>query len=387
MITREKIDALIGFAAGEMPVLSFFLEVDGARDPEGPYAVRAEEMIRQARLGLGEREGFTEAQRESAAADLDRIARFVRKEFERGDRRGLAVFACSPRGLWQVEPLGCRIKDRLILQNHAYVRPLILLMEENPRFGVALVDREKGHFFAIEQGEIVAQEEIRDNVPGRIRPGSWYGLADRGIERRVDSHIHQHLKHLAAVLDTFTRAERLTRLLIGGTPDVVPEFRDTLSGRVRDLVVGVLANPLFPTPSEVLARSGEAMRGIEAESEAALVRRALDEAYPQGRAAVGLEATLDALYRGAVATLIVGRERVQPGRACRRCGRLFVEETACPVCQERAPAAVQDLIEEAVDAALYEGADVVFVDETPEWSRHEGIGALLRFEPPSAPPG
>jgi peptide subunit release factor 1 (eRF1) len=389
MLNQAQIESLIGLPDDGHPVVSLFLEVDGATDRDSSYVPRAEELVRAARAGLLGQKTISASQRDDALTDLDRVVHFVREEFVRENHRGLVVFASRARRLWRVFPLFCRVKDRIVVEGHAYVRPLVQLMEDNPRCGVALVGREKGRLFVIEQGEVASQQEIADAVPGRIRPASRYGLADasRLLERHVDEQIHRHLRYMSAVLDTLVREEGLEYVLIGGPPDVLPEFRRTLTRKVRERIVGSIPIPLHLTPEEVLARSIASLQEARRAADETLIRDVLDEAGPNGErfATVGLAPTLDMLYRGAIQILVVGRDRAVSGLLCRRCGRLFAEGSICPVCGDTQPGEIQDLIEEAVDSALRGGAEVVFMEETPDWARRGGIGALLRFLPEPGP--
>lgn len=75
----------------------------------------------------------------------------------------------------------------------------------------------------------------------------------------------------------------------------------------------------------------------------------------RGSATMEVEATLAALYAGAVQTLAIERNLVLRGYVCQVCHRLFVQDGICPECGQDTPEPVGDLVEAAVEATLRPG--------------------------------
>ena len=82
--------------------------------------------------------------------DLDHIAQFETK-VERKDWRGLAIFGCAARHLWQVHPW-VRGSRPIPVAKSAAIRPLATLINDYPRCAVALVDRKQARLFLLEGG-------------------------------------------------------------------------------------------------------------------------------------------------------------------------------------------------------------------------------------------
>jgi len=80
--------------------------------------------VHEGKLKLDDME-LSHDQKAALEHDLMRIYVFVEHEFERGGRRGLAIFSCSGRDFWQVYPLPQPVRDRIEVGNHPYVRPLL----------------------------------------------------------------------------------------------------------------------------------------------------------------------------------------------------------------------------------------------------------------------
>jgi peptide subunit release factor 1 (eRF1) len=99
------------------------------------------------------------------------------------------------------------------------------------------------------------------------------------------------------------------------------------------------------------------------------------------RAVAGTTGVLEALTEQRVQTLLLAGDWHAAGTQCQQCGLLYGSDvSSCPV-DQTATAAVEDLREPMIAAAIRQDADVVVFDElgpalgTPG----RGVGALLRF--------
>lgn len=393
LLQQPQLAPLASFQSNGHPVVSLYLNVDGRCFRAGQYLlVRAHEMIKQAYSDL-KTQRCSAATRTFASADLDKITRFPEDDFVWDEHRGLVIFSCSGRGLWQVYALDRPVPDQLVVSARPYVRPLAALLDTPERFSVILVDRENARYFVVSLGHIEEWPPLHDDVPRRVKGRSWHGLADKRIERHIDLHFHQHLRRAAERLAHLAEEERIERIVIGGTTDTIAAFRRTLPRRIEQLVFGddhasaavaasTLRLPMHSPAQKVLAQALPIIERARQKEALDLSQRVLDEGWPHGYGVVGLEPTLSALYQEAVQTMVVSRDISHPGYLCARCGRLFVASSSCPECGDAAtasPLRVEDLMEAAVDEALRQSADVAFVTESSDWDGHGGIGALLRF--------
>ncbi|HLK57522.1 MAG TPA: hypothetical protein VKU00_13225 [Chthonomonadaceae bacterium] len=389
MITTEQIKALAEVESDSVPVVSFYLDVDGRQRTFLQYVEVTHQLVRDARARL-EAMNLPEAAAELARHDLDRISRYVGAEFKHSDERGLAIFASTARKLWQVYPLACPVEDRLILERRPYLRPLADLLDENAGALVVLVDREKARLFLVEMGTITELEKVQDDVPARVHPESWYGLSDKHIERHVDERIFYHLRHVAHVLSQVAQRQRLQRVLIGGAQDIVAEFQRVLPPDLAGSVIGKLDGlMLISKPEEILQKALQVLDQAKRRQEQKLVNQILEMAGPKGVAVLGLEPSLQALYHRAVHTLGVDKNLLLSGFQCPHCGRLFPVADPCPECGNTEVRHLDDLVEAVVEEAYRQDSQVTFLSLTSERSDWEGIGALLHFSLPglTAPQG
>lgn len=382
MITRHQIAELARFDAGDFPVVSFYLNVEGRNYSPAQNVERTHQLFREANNQLSTL-GLTEEAYESIRQDMDNITRYIGKEFDRNGWRGLAIFGSAARQFWQVYPLALPVEDSLRIATHPYVRPLANLQEDYSRYGVVLVDREKARLFVVDLDGISERERVFDDVPKRVRAGSWYGLSDKRIERHIDEKLHRHLKHVFAVLEGIVASDGLDRLIVYGTQEVIPEWKRTLPRTLAERVVRTANHVNIEAPAETVREwAQETLTQAERQQEEALIQQVQDRASPGGLAVIGLEETLRALYYEAAYQLVVNRDLAAVGFACTRCGRRFAVAGGCPECCAQEVRTVEDMIEEAVEEAFRQGAEVEFVSGLPEWTEAGGIGVLLRFPLP-----
>ena len=91
----------------------------------------------------------------------------------------------------------------------------------------------------------------------------------------------------------------------------------------------------------------------------------------------GLGSVLSALNERRVATLLVSNGFEESGWLC-PCGALALRGPKCPVDGQEMER-VDDVVSDAVDAALLEGAHIVTCEGNADLDVHGRIGALLRY--------
>lgn len=371
-LDHELLRKIAGWSPDGVPVTSLYLTVDGRRYPRRvDYEVRLDELLRSAH---GQALALPEAAARSVEGDLEAISTFVRERFERGDTRGLALFSASAAGLWEEIALPRPVRDRVVVGPRADVRMLEALLETYEPMCVALVDYEKARLFCSELGRVEEVRDLADEVPGRHDQGGWSQMR---MQRHVDDHRTQHLKHVADALFSLWRSRGFAHLVLAGPGEAHRELEGLLHEYLRQRVRAHVGLPMTATLADVRARTLEVEEELERAQEGELVRR-LADAVPSGGGVAGLDATLEALSEGRVGTLVVGLDLARPGGVCDRCGRLGTRASACPTCG--APMReVPDVVEVAVAAAYERGCEVETVTADERLERLGGIGALLRF--------
>ena len=126
-----------------------------------------------------------------------------------------------------------------------------------------------------------------------------------------------------------------------------------------------------------------AARPLIDEHERAVERDAIDRLKQGvgagGRGVAGLDDVLGVLNERRVETLLLEERFQMPGRVCPQCGSLLPESvTSCPA-DGRPPTSYDDIVEEAVELAVAQSADVIITRYHDDLEEMGGVGAVLRF--------
>jgi peptide chain release factor subunit 1 len=374
MVTPEQIEQLEAFDGQGARVLSAYLNLDPGRQVRRSYRIVFEDLVKEVWEG---REGPARGELQSEAA---RVQAWLESHEPTG--KGLAIFSCEPRGLWQAHPLAVRVPDHLAFDDKPDVAPLLELLDEHERFAVALVDKEKARLFSVFLGEIEEGETLKDLVPGKHDQG---GVSQAHYQGHHEMHVHWHLKRVAQHLAELLRRRQFDRLILAGPEEATSELRCLLPRALANRLVSVIPGELFASDAEILEATLEIERRIEREAEEHLLHELLETAGAGGRATCGVVATLDALYMVAVQTLVVADGVRIAGSECSVCGRLVPGSVAtCPACG--APMrAVHELFHRAMERAHEQAGRVEIVHGAAAQrllGAGGGLGALLRYRNP-----
>ncbi len=194
-----------------------------------------------------------------------------------------------------------RVPNHLTFENRPDVAPLLELVDEFERYAIALVDKEKARLFTFFAGEIEEMESFKDFVFGKSDQG---GVSQARYQQHHEAHVYWYLKRVAQRLAEVHRRRRFDRLILAGPEEPTAELRRLLPRALAARVVAVLPATLFATEREILDTTLEVEHSVERDVEERLIQQMLMTG-PAGRATLGVEPTLAALWADMVQTLVV----------------------------------------------------------------------------------
>jgi peptide chain release factor subunit 1 len=366
MIDQATLHGLVRFQSTQKtsPALSLYLDVDPRHRTTDEY-----------RLAL--RHLLASVDGQANKEDCTRVERFIEKEYDR-QSRSLVCFSCAADGFWQAIPLATPVTDKVAVGQRTYIKPLADALDTFARYGVALVDREGGHLFMFNQGQMegvsgVAGEEIR-----RHKQGGW---AAARLQRREDEAAYRNLKEAVEMTSQFVHSGAVRRLILGGAEVNVAQFAAMLPKSVQQVVVGSINTDVSATPAEVGEKSLALIQQVAAVHKAELVEQLITSAAKGGPATLGLANTLVAVDARRARHLVLDDGFAAPAYRCDACGYVGAEamiDDACPLCETRLrllPDAADSLVRWAVEQAI----DVTFVAGSSALQQAGSIGALLRY--------
>jgi peptide subunit release factor 1 (eRF1) len=357
-LVADVLRRLAALEPGPQPVVSCYLKLEPRDKTRGKYLIKMKNRVRAALAAL-ERQRPSRAVRDGVAADLERISRYIDEPGRLPAARGIALFACGALGLWEVVALPHVHRSRLVVADLPLVRELVALEQEFGTILVAACDRTGARLFAVTAFDI---EELPGLKADATRSSKFHGerQAKRGgvVGGGVGEH-HYHMRireekhrHLARVAERIyqLRAERSwSGLVVAGIGVDAAALVPHLHTYLRDLLLGVVKlNPKQASAVAVreaaLATREERERAAE-QAHAAAVR----EGAGTGWAVNGIAPTLKALARGQVRALLADGHADDPR------------------------------IDEAVEEALKQRAQVHVVYDDRASRAVDGLAALLRF--------
>jgi peptide chain release factor subunit 1 len=370
-ITEDTIRQLAGFRSRGAPVVSCYLDVDGRRHRRRQDVEdELDHLLRPVR---------NHGRRDATAADFEQIERYVRDRLDRSQAKGLAIFSCSARDLFEVIPLPVSVSSRVVINSSPAIGQLEALVQELERFGVLLVDKQRARMFVFQFGELIDHSELFD-----AKPREYDSIGEKDLvgydkaEDHVEELVLQHLRHAAEVAFDVFRNDGFERLTIGAPEGILPIVEALLHPYLRERRCGTIDVPVNASVADIRGAAMRLEAAVEREKEAALIARLRDAVGGGTRGVVGLEETLRALVERRVEILFVSQGYRETGWHCERCDYVCHKGPTCPVDGTQMQR-VEDIVEEAVDVALSQSCKVEVCRDNADLDVLGRIGALLRY--------
>lgn len=360
------------------PVVSLYVDLDPERFATAPArSSQIRSLIDQAAREVKADDSLSHDDRVALRGDLRRIDEFLHsREAPFKGARALAVFCSSPDGLFETIPLSRPVSSRVVVGTHAHVEPMLAVLQER-RWLVALVNRREAWLWAGSPDRLQQHGRVSDDVHGQHDQGGW---SQARYQRSVEKDVDDHLRNVAAAIETHWRAERPDRLAVGGPQETVPRLLELLGEDVRRQLASARIDVDLSEAGERHVQ--EAVERVVEEddrrSERELLDRLAEGAGGGGRATVGLADSVEALNERRVAHLLLDPGLDGQALRCPACGLLVLDpDGTCPA--DGAPLReVGDVREAVVEAAVVQDAAVTVVRHHEDL-QHARIGALLRF--------
>lgn len=359
-------------------VLSLYLSFNPSELPHlRERHMQADALLSEAERHIPARDGASHRDRLALREDIERVREFLTDtELAVQPARGLAVFCCTPAGVFEIVTLPRPVEPSVTIDERPYIEPLVELAAPE-RWCVLLVNRRTGRILRGTRDRLREVAHVHDDVHGRHAQGGWsQARYQRGIEHEVDEHIH----HVCAQLHEHFQQRDFDRLLISSPIELRHRVEHELSADLRPRLAGHLELDVeHATPDEVHRQAAPAIEADERERELAALSRLREGLAPGGHAATGLDEVLELLGEQRVQTLLVAHGFTASGLICPQCGRPFATQIPCPA-DGAAPEPCRDVVERAVELALAQSADVLIVrHQSDALSQYGHIAVLVRY--------
>jgi peptide subunit release factor 1 (eRF1) len=363
-------------APGALFVSAYFrlLPEDRAR---GRYRLEARAAADAALLAPG---AGSDAAGDAARRDVARVLEALGETGRLPRARGLAVFACEALNMCELIPLPSVTRTRIRIGTAFAVQELVAAERDFGTVLAVVADRAHARFFEV---RAFSAAEVSGLASPATRGGRYHsdradapGQGEAGFHARLREELQRHYEAIGRQLAALAGGLTARGVFLAGPGNTALELVRFLPAPLAGRVVGTARLNLKQVAADVYTAVAAARERDARAAERALVA-AIEEQAADGRAVNGTSATLAALERGQVRSLLVRSDVRLRGFRCGGSDRLVLAADQCEGVGTARP--VEDLAAEAIDAALGQGAEVRVLREKSVASRIDGLGALLRF--------
>jgi peptide chain release factor subunit 1 len=376
-LTRGSLRRLAEVRPEQARVLSVFVDLDPSRFATPPArATQITSLLSLARRRIDEETDLSGEELQALRADLGRVEERLRANDIADDgARGVAIFACGPEQLFEVIRLPQPVDSAVYVDSTVHVEPLTSV-GISEHWGVLLCNRRTARIFAGSGAEGLEEtDRIENEVHSRHDQGGWSQLR---YQRSVEQDVYDHLEYTADALFGAHKRQPFDHLLIAAPSETVDEVEGHLHPYLRERLAGRLSLDVEnTTPEDVRRAASELVERIRRRREDEALAR-LKEGLARGaRAAAGLSGVLAALNEARVEILLLDEGLSAPGTRDPETGMLAVDASEAP--NETGVEPVEDVVDEGIQKALEQSAEVLSLRDRPDLSSHGGIAAILRF--------
>jgi peptide chain release factor subunit 1 len=377
---RRQLQRLLRLPSGKHWIVSCYLKLEPRDRSRGKYLIKLKNRIREVIEALPA-EGLDRQETEQVISDLHKLQVMLQRPDALPPTQGLAVFVSKPLGLFEIIPLPRVHRSRLLVDRTPLVRELAALEDEVGRLLLADVDKSGATIYEVTAFEArkLADLEATARKGGRFHSDRHEapGKGEHGFHNRLRHEREQLFDAVATRLFDLDRREPVRGIVLASAGNESESLRMFLHPYVAGKVVGTARMPRRKASLATVHATALAVREVfERKLERHLVAEML-LGQGSGWAVNGIAATLDALAKGQVRTLLVRADASVPGFRCGVTGRLTLNARDCRSLGDAIP--VPDVIDDAIEEALRQRIDLDVVFEPDAAETINGIAALLRF--------
>lgn len=348
-------------------ILTVYLNTNRGRDPKEKYRIVLKDMAKRIEAEIGPNKNIR--------IDFEKIKNFLQYEFSK-KAKGIFLFSCVRENIWHLDELEINLPNLAFIDKTPYIKPLLGIIEEYKKYCVILISKDRARIFTVYLGKIEEHFDVFDEVTGRHKKG---GSSEARFQRHRKDEEHKHLKNVATKLFRFFKKERFDKIIIGSTPEVLPEFEKAIHISLRNRVAGIFHAELFAHTDNILKKSLEIEQIIEKKEADYKLAQLKNNLGPKKYAVSGIDDTLFELQDGRLNILIIKKGLRARGRQCMGCNYIDAwDSKKCPICGGKVQP-IKDIIEKAIEIAFDKNVKVKFVDGDKEFERLGNIGGLLRY--------
>jgi hypothetical protein len=376
LITKSQIDELLEYRFNDAPVTSLYLNVNPSGNTKEEYTKNLKTLLRENKEKLS-KEDFSRNGYYSVIEDFEKITRSV--EAIKGHVfRGLAVFSSSKNNFLQTFELDEPVNDRLVVDYFPYTKPLFTVLRMKKRYLALLFKKDKLRALEVYGEKIKEDIDLFNRSYFSSRSNDYIFINEKKYQNRLETEYHKFLREASNATLNLLMEKGADHVVLGGDRNTCADFLNHMHSYLHERYAGCIDIPFSAKESVVLKEVRKINERIVSEKDREIADRIRTELAKNSGACKGVGDILRALSMAAVSTMVVEEGYVVPGFIDMDTGLLYLDKDAYS--SSGGPLMpVKDVINEAVDEAIHQGAEVRIVKSRELLKGLDHIAALLRF--------
>jgi len=378
-ITKKQIEELLEYKSNEMPVTSFYLNVDPKKFVKEGYIKNYKTLMRNIKEKLSKddisRDGYY-----SVTKDFDKIENYI-KSVKDHSFKGVVLFSSSKNNFYQVYEIDNPVRNKIIVDFVPYTKPLYSIIGLMKRYLSLLFKKDKLRVFEVYGNKIKEELDLFRMSCFDSRFNAYIFINEKKYYNRKETEYYKFLRDASSeVLDLFIRkgADYIT---LGGDNNVAKDFYNNMHSYLRDRFAGFINVNFDSKKSEVLNEVKNVNTEIVKKLDKEITDKIISEFSKNGSVAKGINDVLRALTMSAVSILAIEEGYEVPGYMDKESGHLVLNPENYGEDKDKL-VKVDDIVYEAIEVAIHQGAEIRMIREKALMADLDHIAALLRFKLP-----
>ena len=369
--------------------------VPGTAGDQDATRIDLQNQLRAAQSRLDEQD------RTDRARALEKVASQLGDDLDgllspRSSGRGRVLVVTLSDGDRRSLNLQVPFENRVVVDDRAFVRPLVAAIDEGRPAGIVVGTRAGARLLEWTLASTrqladldfeLTDAQLADYRGGPVEPNPSRGQQTvshrERFEDRIDENRHRFLKDVASTVAEITAERRWDRIVVAGSDRI----RDELSGLLHNGDHGTELISAGDTswedlsPGRIAQEAWPLLRQVHRHREGRLVERAVDTANAGGRGALGARRVCDAANVGRIEHLLFTHDTVLDGQVAED-GTIHDHAHGAAAQAGLSMTREPHLVERLVEKVLSMGGRVTRIDgeeAVDMLGDHDGLAALLRW--------
>jgi len=380
MPVEKNIKDILDYVPSEDMVVTVYLAVDNARIQKQGYITKLNSMMVESKNEMEKDQTVDKNQRKSIYKAFEGIKDYVSEKFISNSTKTLLVYA-KGGSIWKIVRLPVILRSKIIVDPKPHTQSLRNISNNEKRYAVLMIDREKAQIASIYLNEISDYlAAFISDVPSKVNFRGNAALREKKILGRIEEKLHHYFKYLDSQTLKLFKEKKFDNIILAGRKELLSQFKNYMHSYLQSKYIGdIVLDPSSPA-LEIQNKANGLIGKWEKANKDKIVDTLIDENNPNGWGVLGIDGVIKALLNDQIKTLVYDEGFKIGGYVCQGCRYMTTEEKSeCPYCSAKI-SHYSDIVDEIIEQALEQGCEIISVKDNERLRLAGNIGAILRYK-------